>query len=79
MLTCKEVLDNLSCYVDGEGSEELRRELEDHIARCVQCFVILDTTKQSLRIVADCEPFEVPLATSARLYDRLAHFFASLL
>jgi len=79
VLTCQEVLDNLSCYLDGEGSEELRRELERHIARCARCFVVVDTTKQTLRIVADCEPFEVPLATSALLYDRLAHFFAGLL
>jgi len=71
MMDCKDVLENLSCYVDGEGSAELRRALEDHIARCRRCRVVFDTTKKALKIVADAELFEVPLAVSARLYTRL--------
>ena len=71
MLTCKEVLDNLSCYLDGEGSAELRKALEEHVARCRRCSVILDTTRKTLKIVTEVEPFEVPLEVSARLYTRL--------
>jgi anti-sigma factor RsiW len=70
-MDCKDVLANLSCYVDGEGSAELRRALEEHIARCRRCQVVFDTTAQMLKIVTDVEPFEVPLAVSARLYNRL--------
>jgi hypothetical protein len=33
---------------------------------------MLDTTRKTLKIVLDVEPFEVPLAVSARLYTRLA-------
>ncbi|MGH9711834.1 MAG: anti-sigma factor family protein [Candidatus Acidiferrales bacterium] len=72
MLDCREVLDNLSCYLDGEGTAELRRALEEHIARCRRCRVMLDTTRRTLKIVVDTEPFEVPLAVSARLYTHLA-------
>jgi len=32
---------------------------------------VFDTTEKSLRILVDVEPFEVPLAVSARLYARL--------
>jgi len=71
MMDCKEVLANLSTYVDGETSAELRASLEDHIARCRRCRVVFDTTEKSLRILVDVEPFEVPLAVSARLYARL--------
>ncbi|HWF13946.1 MAG TPA: zf-HC2 domain-containing protein [Candidatus Acidoferrales bacterium] len=71
MMDCKEVLANLSSYVDGEASSELRASLEDHIAKCRRCRVVFDTTQKSLRIVLDVEPFEVPLAVSARLYARL--------
>ena len=71
MMDCKEVLANLSCYVDGDGSAELRAALEEHIAKCRRCRVIFDTTRNALRIVLDVEPFEVPLAVSARLYARL--------
>jgi predicted anti-sigma-YlaC factor YlaD len=71
MLDCKEVLDNLSDYIDGEGSEELRKAIEQHISRCGRCRVVFDTTGRMLKIVMDAEPFEVPLAVSARLYARL--------
>ena len=70
-LHCKDVLENLSDYVDGEGSAELREALEEHIAHCRRCRVIVDTTRRTLKIVLDVDPFEVPLAVSARLYTRL--------
>ena len=71
MIDCKEVLAHLSDYVDGDVSAELRYALEAHIARCRRCGVVLDTTRRTLRIVADTEPFEVPLAVSTRLYTKL--------
>lgn len=70
-MDCKEVLANMSCYIDGDGSAELRKALEAHIARCRRCHVVFDTTGQMLKIVSDVAPFEVPLAVSARLYSRL--------
>jgi len=70
-LDCREVLDNLSDYIDGDGSDELRKAIERHISRCGRCRVIFDTTGKMLKIVTDVEPFEVPLGVSARLYARL--------
>lgn len=70
-MDCKDVLANLSCYIDGEDSEELRRALQEHISRCRRCCVVFDTTSRMLRIVTGAERFEVPLSVSARLYTRL--------
>lgn len=71
MLTCEEVLANLSEYFDEECSAELRAQLEDHISKCRRCRVVFDSTGKMLKILVDVEPFEVPLAVSARLYSRL--------
>jgi predicted anti-sigma-YlaC factor YlaD len=70
-MDCKEVLANMSCYIDGDGSAELRKRLEEHVARCRRCRVVFDTIGRMLKIVTDVGPFEVPLAVSARLYNRL--------
>ena len=70
-MDCKDVLSNLSCYIDGEGSQELRQALEEHISRCRRCRVVIDSTGKMLKIVTDADPFEVPLSVSARLYSRL--------
>ena len=75
-MDCKEVMANMSCYIDGDGSEELRNALSEHVADCRRCRVIFDTTGQMLGIVRDAEPFEVPLAVSARLYSRLERIFS---
>ena len=71
MISCKEVLANLSDYIDEEGSTELRRTIEDHLSWCRRCRVAFDTTEKALKIVLDVEPFDVPLAVSARLYARI--------
>jgi len=71
MLTCEEVLANLSEYFDDECAAELRAQLEDHISKCRRCRVVFDSTGKMLKILVDVEPFEVPLAVSARLYSRL--------
>ena len=71
MMNCKQVLADLSNYVEGDVSEELRTALQVHLARCRRCRVVFDTTGRTLKIVLDVEPFEVPLAVSARLYTRL--------
>ncbi len=78
-LDCKDVLENLSCYVDGDGSSELREALEEHIAHCRRCRVVADTTRRTLKIVLDVDPFEVPLAVSARLYARLETLLSEVL
>jgi predicted anti-sigma-YlaC factor YlaD len=76
MMSCQEVLANLSSYVDGESSAELRQLLEEHLGWCRRCHVVFDTTGRMVKIVRDAEPFEVPLAVSARLYARLEEVLA---
>lgn len=75
-MSCREVLEQLSEYLDGEVAENLRNAIEEHLRRCHRCTVVFDTTKQTLRIVRDVEPFEVPLQVSTRLYARLRSVLA---
>ena len=56
LIDCQDVLANLSAYIDGEGSAELRRALEEHIAHCRRCRVLVDTTGRALKIVLDADP-----------------------
>ncbi len=36
-LWCRDVLERLSDYLDGELSETLRSQIEDHLAECSWC------------------------------------------
>ncbi len=77
MLDCRQVLAELSNYVDDEVTLELRRAIEEHLARCCRCWVVYDTTRRTLTIVAEARPPATPLAVSERLHARLQQLFAA--
>lgn len=77
MLSCRQVLAELSNYVDQEVTLELRRAIEEHLARCGRCWVVYDTTRKTLLLVAEHRPSATPLAVSERLHARLRSMFAS--
>ena len=72
MVTCAQVLKELSNYIDGDIDPQLRAEIEQHLRGCRRCSVILDSTRKTLRIVGDERVFEIPLGYSERLHQFLA-------
>jgi RNA polymerase sigma-70 factor, ECF subfamily len=69
---CKEVLEQLSDYVDAETRAELCRQIEDHLARCSRCKVEVDTVKKMIMIYHSNGPSEAPVRVSAMLASALA-------
>ena len=67
LLTCKEFLDELSDYLDGEVAEDVRKHLDAHMSECPNCWVIVDTTKKTLQIYKGMEPEPI----SPQLHSRL--------
>ncbi|GAB4426884.1 MAG: hypothetical protein Kow0031_06820 [Anaerolineae bacterium] len=47
---CKELLGQLSDYIDGELEAALCAEIEAHIAGCHDCRVLVDTTKKTVAL-----------------------------
>jgi hypothetical protein len=70
-ISCIEVWREISRYVDGEISGELRERMEAHFKICKHCSAILDGTKNVVRLVGDGHAFEVPAGFSKRLYTKL--------
>jgi len=60
-------LDELSEYLDETTEGEARRQLEQHVSECPNCWVMVDTTKKTIAIYKGMEP--EPL--SERLQNRL--------
>ena len=71
MLTCDQFLDELSEYLDETVQGELRHELEKHVSECPNCWVMVDTTKKTLKIYKGLEPEPLPNGLSARLMSAL--------
>ena len=55
LVTCDKFLDEMSEFLDENVHGGLRQELEDHVAQCPNCWVMLDTTKKTLKIYKGLE------------------------
>lgn len=49
-MTCHEVLDFLMAYLDGELSDEQRREFDRHLAVCPSCVNYLEGYKATIQL-----------------------------
>ncbi len=70
-LTCKDFLSELNDYLDEGSEEELRQEIEAHLAACPNCWVICDTTKKTVQIYKGAELYPLPDDVHARLRSAL--------
>ncbi len=69
---CHDVLIHLSEFIDGEISDEIRKELEDHIQHCENCRIVLDTTRKTIYLYHRIKDDQtVPSAVNERLYHTL--------
>lgn len=71
LLTCKELLNGLSDYVDGTLEEDVRRHLDQHVAECPNCWVVVDTTKRTIQIYKGMEPQPISPTLHTRLMKAL--------
>lgn len=46
--SCRELLEQIHDYIDGELETKLCAELEQHLNECKDCQVMVDTTKKTL-------------------------------
>ncbi len=65
---CRELLGELSDYVDGELEAALCAELEAHLAQCPDCRVLVDTLRRTIVLYRTQPHRAVPDDVKARLY-----------
>lgn len=71
MLTCKQFLHELNEFLDESVPAETRAELERHVNECPNCFVIVDTTRKTLRVFKGVTEKEIPTEMHNRLMKAL--------
>ncbi len=70
-LTCDDILELLDDYVDGDLSADLCEAIEEHLASCHHCYVLVDSTRKSLMLYHLLTPPEMPEDVEIRLFKVL--------
>lgn len=70
-ISCVEVWREISNYLDGEISLEMRERMGAHFKACAHCTAVLDGTRNVVELVGDGRVFSVPEGFSKRLYKKL--------
>ncbi len=74
-MRCRQVIDRISEYLDGELDPELVRELERHLEHCEDCRIVVDTTQKTVEIFYNTEPAALPAGVRERLNQMFTEKF----
>ena len=66
-MNCTEFLAKLTDYFDGQIDPELLAEVKEHLGSCHHCEVIVSTTKETISIYRQQQPYDFPDDLATRL------------
>jgi len=69
-LDCYQVRRELSGYVEGDLTPQLRSQIENHLQSCGHCLAVYDGMRNVVRLLGE-KVIELPEGFSQRLYERL--------
>lgn len=59
-VSCRHVTSQISNYIDGQLTPDLRAKIEEHLRLCDHCSVVVDTVRKLLYVAGDENVFLVP-------------------
>lgn len=71
MISCSDFIAEIGNYLDGEVATEVRAKLQEHLAHCQTCTILVDSARKTLRIVTDAGSFDLPETTFRPIADRI--------
>ena len=70
-MTCTEFLAQMTDYFDGEVQPELLAEIQSHLGECHHCEILVDTTRQTIRVYRDHQLYELTDEVRERTVARI--------
>jgi predicted anti-sigma-YlaC factor YlaD len=74
-ITCEELLQYLSDYIDNDLDEELTEVAQHHLGSCHNCRVVLDSTQQTIFLFREQGKRTIPAERRQRLFGQLQTAF----
>lgn len=77
-IDCDSVLENLSDFIDEDQREELCQAIQEHLKRCRDCKVYVDTVRQMIVLYqGSVKTTEVPMKATVNLTAKMAAEYAA--
>lgn len=70
-MNCADFMAEIGNYLDGETAAGVKATLEQHLAHCRTCTVVVDSARKTLRIVTEVESFELEDVALKPVQDRI--------
>ena len=70
-MKCNKAMKEISSYLDGELTQELKLTLEAHLTYCNHCHAVFDSTKKTIDLYCDGKLYSLPDEVRSRLHDAL--------
>lgn len=75
-MSCEEVAQYLSDYIDNELDEPLSEQARKHIATCPHCHILVDTMKDTIVLCREGTKRVIPEASQKRIFGEIKSGFA---
>jgi predicted anti-sigma-YlaC factor YlaD len=72
---CNEVLEQLADYLDEGAREDLCRAIEEHLGRCSDCHLYVDSIRKTIVLYQSDRVLEMPAAVATKLEAALARAY----
>ena len=70
-MKCKDIIKELSGYLNGESDGALMAEVERHLSNCEDCRLVVDTTRKTIHLYCNSQPAPLPDDVRDRLHKAL--------
>lgn len=67
MKECSKYIQDISDYLDGEADQVLCRQLEEHLSKCENCRIMLDSLRQTVVLCRGGKKERLPADIESRL------------
>ena len=75
-VNCDEVVEQLADYLDDEARKDLCRAIEEHLGRCRDCHLYVDTLRKTIVLYQADRAVDMPPAVQSKLEAALARAYS---
>jgi len=74
-MECNELIEQLSEYLDPEARAQICREVEEHLTRCRDCSLYVDTVRKTIVIARSVPAPATPITLNDQLQAALTRAY----